>query len=130
MSDESADSRLVATRFVASAIGRLDEFAPEPDRPAKESADVCEREAFEAALDAKPDDVETRLVYADWLADHGDRPLSWAQRFMCHWSLFPRRGDGKLTPDDRWMFRFESSESAEKRRRSSNHQRSISSFPQ
>ncbi len=33
---------------------------------------MSDEDAFQAALDANPDDHVTRLVFADWLQEHGD----------------------------------------------------------
>jgi uncharacterized protein (TIGR02996 family) len=41
-----------------------------------------DRDAFEAALDADPDDWSLRLVYADWLDENGDADLARCQRWM------------------------------------------------
>lgn len=41
-----------------------------------------DREAFERALDERPDDWGLRLVYADWLLEQGEYDLETAQRWM------------------------------------------------
>jgi uncharacterized protein (TIGR02996 family) len=41
---------------------------------------VAERDAFLAALAANEDDVTTRLVYADWLDEHGEHEEADRQR--------------------------------------------------
>lgn len=46
--------------------------------------------AFEQALDTAPDDWTTRLVYADWLEEHGDNDLASAQRWMAERELAPK----------------------------------------
>lgn len=51
--------------------------------------------AFQAALDAAPGDHTVRLVFADWLEEHGDpraegyRALGRGRRWPCH---IPSRG--------------------------------------
>ncbi len=39
---------------------------------------------FIAALDENPEDWNLRLVYADWLDDHGDHQFASAQRWMAN----------------------------------------------
>lgn len=46
--------------------------------------------AFQAALDAHPDDHTTRLVFADWLEEHDD-PRAEPYRILGKFQRFPAR---------------------------------------
>jgi uncharacterized protein (TIGR02996 family) len=52
---------------------------------------VTDEEAFQAALDANPDDHTTRLVFADWLQEQGD-PRAEGYRAMGIWRRAPFYG--------------------------------------
>ena len=53
-----------------------------------------EEAAFQAALDAVPDDHTTRLVFADWLQERGD-PRAEGYRMLGRLGVFPQcHGDG------------------------------------
>jgi uncharacterized protein (TIGR02996 family) len=41
-----------------------------------------QREAFEAAVSERPDDVATRLIFADWLEEHGEAEFGQALRLL------------------------------------------------
>ncbi len=55
-----------------------------------------DRDAFEAALDETPDDWNLRLIYADWLDEHGDQSLARAQRWMAEHERMPLIGPDAL----------------------------------
>lgn len=44
---------------------------------------------YHDALDVLPSDSATRLVFADWLADHGNHSLARAQRWLVARGLYP-----------------------------------------
>jgi uncharacterized protein (TIGR02996 family) len=48
-----------------------------------------QREAFLRAIFAAPDDDTPRLVYADWLDEHGDPTLAALIRLACAWARLP-----------------------------------------
>src|SRR5829696_4545434 len=58
-------------------------------------ADMTTEDDFNAALDAKPEDWQTRLVYADWLQERGD-PRAEGYRALGVLRLRPKReGEGE-----------------------------------
>jgi uncharacterized protein (TIGR02996 family) len=87
-------------------------------------------ESFEQALDERPDDWASRLVYADWLDDQGEYALAQAQRWMAGQHKCPegsfvtaagprfvwfngeagRRGEGY--EEDGWWYHLEEGEEA------------------
>lgn len=74
---------------------------------------MSEEDAFQAALDADPDDHHTRLVFADWLDDRDDprgpgyralgmgehRPSKWAAFRQWFWWKWKDGGYAERHPD-------------------------------
>jgi len=52
---------------------------------------------FEDQLDSAPDNTALRLVYADWLDEHGDESLALAQRWMVEQGIFPHLTAGGVS---------------------------------
>lgn len=50
---------------------------------------MAENAEFERGLDAEPENWNLRLVYADWLDEHGDQELAFAQRWMAKYQKRP-----------------------------------------
>lgn len=48
-----------------------------------------QQEAFLRAIAAAPDDDVTRLVYADWLEEHGELRKAEFLRLECEWRTLP-----------------------------------------
>lgn len=68
------------------------------------------RESFESALDARPDDAGTRLVYADWMEEHRMFASAHAQRWMVYHKRFPEPPDRDTESQafrSCWMLRWE-----------------------
>jgi uncharacterized protein (TIGR02996 family) len=65
---------------------------------------MADEEAFLRAIADAPGDDATRLVYADWLEEHGDAERAGALRLECAWAAVPPpaellcRWKGELTP--------------------------------
>ncbi len=56
------------------------------------------RDDFEKLLDETPDDWDLRLVYSDWLEEHGDELLACAQRWLVRHKKHPK----SLLPEHKW----------------------------
>jgi uncharacterized protein (TIGR02996 family) len=66
---------------------------------------MSDRAGILRAIVENPDDITHRLVYADWLDDHGQSPLAAFIRAQC--ALRPFLLDPELTPSPRrWVGRF------------------------
>jgi uncharacterized protein (TIGR02996 family) len=50
---------------------------------------VVTEDAFQAALDERPDDAALRLVFADWLEEHGDTDRAAGYRWLGGQGLYP-----------------------------------------
>jgi uncharacterized protein (TIGR02996 family) len=81
---------------------------------ADEGPPVLEEEAFLTSIAASPPDNIARLVYADWLEEHGD-PRADYLRLLCAWlacrsdldqQLIERERNLRLGLDRRWLARI------------------------
>jgi len=68
---------------------------------------VTDRDAFERALDRRPNDWATRLVYADWLEENGEPVLAAGQRWQARYKKRPHcdRGDRWEKAEGHWRVR-------------------------
>jgi uncharacterized protein (TIGR02996 family) len=62
---------------------------------------MTQDEAFLADIIANPDDDTPRLVYADWLEDHGRQPRAEFIRLQCELARLPRRHPRRETLETR-----------------------------
>jgi uncharacterized protein (TIGR02996 family) len=62
---------------------RVDVHADDKPRRVKPNAEAATRAAFLADIRAAPDDDAPRLIYADWLQDHGDPDRAEFIRVQC-----------------------------------------------
>jgi uncharacterized protein (TIGR02996 family) len=58
---------------------------------------VHDRDALLRAIVAAPDDDAPRLVYADWLDEHGEAARAEFIRLQCKLARHPRTADGRRT---------------------------------
>lgn len=68
---------------------RVEVHVEERPRRAKPRPDVATRAAFMADIRAAPDDDSPRLIYADWLHDHGDPERAEFIRVQCELARLP-----------------------------------------
>jgi uncharacterized protein (TIGR02996 family) len=67
---------------------------------ANEGVVAAEEEAFLKRISANPPDNVTRLVYADWLEEHGDRRADYL-RVLCEWLACRSAKDQQLIERER-----------------------------